>query len=1098
MKKSNRNVFWIICLTALIWLAVYLALPQRAERQFASPGAVFMVTTTADSGAGSFRQAILDANSSAGTDTIQFQIGTGAVDINLMSALPDITEAVIIDGATQPGFSGTPLINIVGGFGGGLKITGGGSTVKAIAVTSSTLGITLENGGGNIITGSYIGICPLNPTAVCGNFANGILVNNSPNNLIGGATAATRNIIGGNTSDGIEITGITSTGNIITGNYIGFRADGSLARNNDSGVAILGAPNNRVGGTTGTAPGGACTGACNLIAGVMFRGGVYITGSNATGNTVLGNFIGTNAAGTVAAYNNSGVTITAGASNNTVGGTTAAARNLITDGLILTAGASGNTVAGNYIGTDTTGNAGIGRGTLFPNILVGVGIDASPNNTIGTVTGTTLGGACTGGCNLISGHTSAHGVFITGAGSTGNRVDFNYIGLNAAGTAALRNGGDAITLRNGANNNIIGRPVSSQIQAKENSQENVLQNVYCIFDEERCAYVEIINPQSPNPSVTYRDCISGETFTTGGETEGQGPFFRLFTSSGTSVGMRVDGPGSATIRRTQNPNLPSTFVYVQDTDDMVTKSPCVCPTEGKQTVVGTITSGINNDPNPPNNNKFNFFSVGFSANRLNNLSSPLADGNLRNLAGSNNVYSNLAIATNGANLPPFSISSGVKNYIFGEEITATDPGQFASRPILLDPGANNNLPAPQNVKVRRNLDELLVTGTLSNHPPNALTEIHSYAIVTLAGEQENVRIYEFLTFTTTTDENGNATFVHPFDLAVIGHLPEEIALTATTVNTVPITSENSENTFVDVPGDTSEFSLPAPVPKPQFDFDDDGKTDFAVYRPGVAANDLSYWYVLNSNDFTFRIVQFGNGGDKPVAADYQGDGQTDFAVFRPSNSTWYHSRLTGNPSTNFVGIQWGLPTDIPVPGDYDGDGANDAAVFRPSDRVWYVRRSIDGSLLANQFGLATDKPVPADYNGDGQTDFAVYRNGQWWTSPCADCPASVVNFGLATDDPVSGVDFNGDGADDIAVTRSEGANKIWHWLESGTGTYRVAHFGLAADTALAGDFDADGKSDLAVFRPAEGNWYVFGSEQGFFVLRWGASGDIPVPSAHLP
>jgi FG-GAP-like repeat len=99
---------------------------------------------------------------------------------------------------------------------------------------------------------------------------------------------------------------------------------------------------------------------------------------------------------------------------------------------------------------------------------------------------------------------------------------------------------------------------------------------------------------------------------------------------------------------------------------------------------------------------------------------------------------------------------------------------------------------------------------------------------------------------------------------------------------------------------------------------------------------------------------------------------------------------------------------------------------------------------------------------------------------------------------VPGVDFNGDGADDIAVTRNDGANKIWHWLESGTGNYRVAHFGLSSDKVLVGDFDGDSKSDLAVFRPSEGNWYVNGSEQGFFVLRWGLGTDIPIPSAHLP
>jgi hypothetical protein len=105
---------------------------------------------------------------------------------------------------------------------------------------------------------------------------------------------------------------------------------------------------------------------------------------------------------------------------------------------------------------------------------------------------------------------------------------------------------------------------------------------------------------------------------------------------------------------------------------------------------------------------------------------------------------------------------------------------------------------------------------------------------------------------------------------------------------------------------------------------------------------------------------------------------------------------------------------------------------------------------------------------------------------------------LATDTPVPGVDFDGDGADDIAVTRNDGGSKIWHWLESGSGSYRAAQFGLSADKVLAGDFDADGKSDLAVFRPSEGIWYILGSEQGFFALNWGLSGDVPVPSVNIP
>jgi hypothetical protein len=1189
---KNRNVFWFICLTALIWLAVYFVLPQHAEQlpSPASPGAIFTVTTTADSGAGSLRQAITDANANAGTDTIQFQIGTGPQMITFASALPDITQPLIIDGTTQPGYSGTPLITLSGNFTVGLKITGGGSTVKSLILTNFPNGIVIENAGGNIVTGCFIGP----------NFGNGVLINNSPNNRIGGSTSAERNVIGNNTNDGVRITGGASSGNIITGNYIGILADNSDARNSDSGIAIIGAPNNRVGGTIigernvitnnsqicdlpgtennsgvlisgaaassntvegnyigttvdgmnsppggdecnsvrienapnnrvggaiGTTPGGDCTGACNVIAGVTFRGGVEITGSGATGNTVLGNFIGTNAAGTAQLANSAGVTITNGATGNTIGGTTAAARNLIADGLILTAGANNNTVQGNYIGTDTTGNVGIGRGTLFPNILVGVGIDSSANNIVGTVTGTTLGGACTGGCNLISGNI-ATGVFITGAGSTGNRVDYNYIGLNAAGTAALRNSDGAITLRNGANNNIIGRPMTTPPFQETKQFENVQlnNNNICVQDDSTGDYVTL--KLSDDLFIATFTAVHAKSGQTSGPTTVEVDLTQTrLRAYGSGLELKVDlstGRASASIKFPPPRNL--TLII---TDRNVGDSTCVrqVADNGMQTIVGTVTNGINNDPNPPHHNSHDSNIVGCSADTLSNLIT-IDPGDFNFICRTCNFtsFTTNSVCTRGEN-EAVIIRDGTDNYIAGLDVqrlrdcTSGCPDRFNREIDLHDdnttnppvpnpgPGANHSQNPPVNVMIDYGTGQILRYRASLNSTPNKRFRIQIYRTRYTKGGFLGIPLFDFELkeiepfgdpLEVMTDANGNAQTQVFFENFIISVAEYEFSATATCINEVPITSENGTTSFVDVPGDTSEMSLPVPVPQPQFDFDADGKTDFAVYRAGATVNDLSYWYVLNSGDFTFRIVQFGNGGDKPVARDYHGDGVTDFAVFRPSTGTWYHSRLTGNPSTNFVGIQWGLPTDIPVPGDYDDDGATDAAVFRPSDRIWYVRRSIDGSLLTNQFGLATDKLVPADYNGDGQTDFAIYRNGEWWTSPCAGCRANVITFGLGTDDPVPGVDFNGDGADDIAVTRNDGANKIWHWLESGTGTYRVAHFGLATDKVLVGDFDADGKSDLAIFRPSEGNWYVNGSEQGFFVLRWGASGDIPIPSAQLP
>lgn len=272
------------------------------------------------------------------------------------------------------------------------------------------------------------------------------------------------------------------------------------------------------------------------------------------------------------------------------------------------------------------------------------------------------------------------------------------------------------------------------------------------------------------------------------------------------------------------------------------------------------------------------------------------------------------------------------------------------------------------------------------------------------------------------------------------------------------------------------------------------KTDYVIYRRGAGPNDQSYWYTLDSLDYTVSIAQFGIGEDKPVYGDYNGDGRGDLAVWRPSEATWYIAKPTGDPATNFEAIQWGIPSDRPVPDDYDGDGRVDPAVFRGEEGRWYVRNSSGGILLALQWGIASDRPVPADYNGDGNADIGVYRDGTWFILECPGCPPRIEYFGLANDIPMPG-DFNGDGTDDLAVRRPFEQPPMFYILDGLFGL-RAEPFGLAADYPLVGDFDSDTKEDIAVWRN-DGNWWVSRSSfQGVITAtEWGQSGDFPVSAA---
>lgn len=315
--------------------------------------------------------------------------------------------------------------NVVSGNGGGIEIFGPSTSPLADAPT------------GTVVEGNLIGTDATGLKAIANHV--GIFIG-SPANTVGGTTAEARNVISGNDGDGIILPETTATGNAIQGNLIGLDVTGttSLPNGGDGGVILDGAVGNTIGGTV--------SGAGNVIAGNIRDGIAIFNVSNlvpATGNLIAGNLIGLDITGETAIPNgdvgvylsptNRGGSGFGVVTANTVGGTVAAARNIIADGLVLNSQyVTNNLILGNYFGTDITGTRGLG--TAAAGITVQ---QRSSRNTIG--------GNIPEARNLISGN-AGDGIRITDPLTSGNTIAGNWVGTDASGRQAVPNQGTGIHL----------------------------------------------------------------------------------------------------------------------------------------------------------------------------------------------------------------------------------------------------------------------------------------------------------------------------------------------------------------------------------------------------------------------------------------------------------------------------------------------------------------------------------------------------------------------------------------------------------------------------------------------------------------------------
>jgi hypothetical protein len=431
--------------------------------------ATFSVTTAADSGPGSFRQAIIDANAHPNTpidqrDVIAFAIpGAGVQTIFPSTSLPVVTDPVIIDGYTQPGASantngvGAGLntvltvqldgidIPLVESLSVGIEVTSGQTVIRGLIINRFYAGLRFRGGGGNLVVGNYIGTDPLGTFAPAVDFPEdqqnlGAVLEDCSDTRIGGRDPAARNLFAGNEFGDVVLTGFGTKSNVVEGNIMGLQASGTTflradnAWGSGSNVRLEnGASENLIGGTVPEA---------RNVMGGMSRGIHYavsfsvVGGEPATHNLVKGNYMGLDVTGTKPTDSgpSQGGGIVLKGHFNVIGGTEPGARNIISGGyaggIIIDYNSTfpdpskppyttNNRIQGNFIGTDASGLRAV------PNGRFGIEIKGDCSNNL-------IGGVEPGAGNVIAYH-PLHGIELHQGfpvSGTGNAILGNSIYAN--------------------------------------------------------------------------------------------------------------------------------------------------------------------------------------------------------------------------------------------------------------------------------------------------------------------------------------------------------------------------------------------------------------------------------------------------------------------------------------------------------------------------------------------------------------------------------------------------------------------------------------------------------------------------------------------
>ncbi|MCT7977020.1 DUF4347 domain-containing protein [Laspinema olomoucense] len=779
--------------------AIETVLPFDSQtlEHYASVLGTFIVTNSNDSGVGSLRQAILEANTSPELDTITFNIGGGGVQtIQPLSALPVISNSVIIDATTQPGYTASPLIEIdgtnVGGLDRGvLQITAGNSTVRGLVINRagfSNAAILIRENGNNLLENNYLGT-NVNGTGLLERNGSGILIQDSANNTI------QNNLISGNnntSSVGIDIEGNRASRNQILGNLIGTDVTGTLDLGNaGSGIVIRNASNNRIGGTT--------VNARNIISGNDFHG-ILLSGSEANDNQILGNFIGTDITGEISLRNTfDGIQI-AGGSRTLIGEDSTASRNVISgngiSGIYVRETSGNHSIVGNYIGTNFLGDKAL------QNSGDGLRIDGA-NNIISN--------------NLISGN-RGDGILLGGNSSNDNRVTGNLIGTDFTGNVALANGEAGVVIAQGATGNLIGGTTEGDrniisgnqsvgVSIQTNANNNQLLGNFIGTN---------LTGESALSNAFGVSILAAENNKIGGLEPGSGNLISGNRSDGIDLGL--GSSGTLIAANYIGTDVTGKVAIANGGDGIVTDA------FPRNTTIGGTTP---NARNLISGNSGNGIYLASSSNRvLGNFIGTQADGisPLGNAANGVDIASLTAnnliggIATGESNQIGFNGRAGIQvspgsnngilsNAIFSNSRLGIDlagpaintAGTTANDEGDADTGTNNLQNFPVIASAISNGTSTTVLGTLNSTANTEFRlEFFTNRTVDPSGFGEGER---FIGFTTvTTDATGNVSFTETLDSAV----PANEFITATATDPNNNTSEFSGGQVVIAPSFTLE------------------------------------------------------------------------------------------------------------------------------------------------------------------------------------------------------------------------------------------------------------------------------------------------------